>query len=989
MASCAVVPKLPPDVAAAVARDRMRVLRTEHIDLYYPESEPREHADSFAARLEGCLMELRARSTARGGLSAQRLQVIHPNVPFNNAFVSPPMNGDFFSVVPTHNTLDLTLELGLPTAPDYIACHELAHYVHFQQTFRVWGGIDRALGKTLSPQIGLEAWFAEGLATYYEHALQQGTGRPSWPAWTGAFHAGIARDRISGGDLSDLNRQFHWGNHYLVGSHFIAFLVERYGEDKLWELITMQGKSFFFPFVVPMRFKHVYGSTLSGLIDEFAADAARRYPAREKPSTQRTVREVGNNGRYARAPDGSEAIVSESNDAPPTLSIHGPDGRLVQHIRLNDVLPPRRLAVTDARLVSGLSFTSDARSLYFTAIDRGAVYQEARLLRIDVRTGKVRRVIDDLSGVGGAVSPDGGTYYFVRNDARGQSLRALDLTTHAERTLYAVPARSKLSAPVVSADGTRIAASLFEGGYGVAIFDARTGARLQTLSRGGSALTDPAFTDDGRLLFVAAEQGVFQVFVHDLERGTTRQLTHAPYLALHARASGATVRFFSREGWVYTLDEVPLPPKQADGASTGDASGFSLASTIATLPPPPERAQPSATEEPYRAFPAVLMPTIRAPAFGLASGSATSGAQLQRGVTIGGQLLGSDPLGYHRWGLSAAIQIPSLRPSASLGYLNAQLAPLFIAVSASQLAYESRERVTITTPAPDGGVTSGRAYQTVVTQQRAAQLTLGLSLRTTQLSAGFDILDDYQSDNEPEAPNRRRLGGPSAGFSHASYEATPMSGPRRGFVLRGASTVYPSSLGTLPFLLTDLSGGLDLYTPLPLSRRHTLALRTRGRVLIHDQPRTQLLRVGGVSVIGAELVGRPALDDPGWFSAIPPQRRFAEPLRGYETLAIAANGLASAELCYRYPLILDAGVASTFGFLPSFFVRQLDLELFGVAATTNLSRAVDRGRLVAGGALTLRTRFYLVPLALQYQLSQRFTDDEALQHLLSLGVDLE
>ncbi|HEX5656369.1 MAG TPA: hypothetical protein VFX59_04205, partial [Polyangiales bacterium] len=252
---------MPTDVSRAVNRDEMRVLRSANVDLYYPVAYEAQ-ARALSERAEGCLHELRARTTANTGISQRRVELIFPNLPFNNAFVNPPRNGDFFSVVPTYWSLDIVTETGLVPDPGYIACHELTHYVQAQQTFRTLSGLDKTFGYFITPQYGLDSWFWEGLATFYENRLQPGTGRLTWPAWDGMFHAAVVKKRLDGGDFSALNRRLHWGHDYQYGSHFISFLVERYGELRLWKLVQRQGSSFFFPFLVNQRFKAEYGKRL-------------------------------------------------------------------------------------------------------------------------------------------------------------------------------------------------------------------------------------------------------------------------------------------------------------------------------------------------------------------------------------------------------------------------------------------------------------------------------------------------------------------------------------------------------------------------------------------------------------------------------------------------------------------------------------------------------------------------------------------------------
>ena len=103
---------------------------------------------------------------------------------------------------------------------------------------------------------------------------------------------------------------------------------------------------------------------------------------------------------------------------------------------------------------------------------------------------------------------------------------------------------------------------------------------------------------------------------------------------------------------------------------------------------------------------------------------------------------------------------------------------------------------------------------------------------------------------------------------------------------------------------------------------------------------------------------------------------------GSRTIRSSSTASSSREGTYRLPLIVDRGTASTLGILPAFFLRQFELQLFAVAATT--ARSGDRHEAV-GGALQLRFALWIVPLTLQYQLARRLTDDDALVHLVTLG----
>ena len=558
LGGCAVVPRLPLDVQRAVNRDTMRVLHTQSVDLYYPEHR-KQQAYALAERAEGCIEPLRRASIGRGGITDRRLELIYADLPYNNAFVNPPSNGDFFSVLASHWTMDIVAETGMPPDAGYIACHELTHYIQAQQTMRSLGLVDRLFGYVVTPQAGLDGWFWEGLATYYEEALQPHTGRPAWPAWDGLFRAAIADKRLDGGDLSELNRKLHWGNHYVYGSHFIGYLIQTYGEARLWKLIERQGEAFFFPFIVNQRFNQVYGKRLSQLIDEFREAMRAKYPPRVRPATQHTLRALGMNGRYARAADGSEAVVSDAMDAPAALTVYAADGSVRYRELLTDVLPRRNLVSPESRVVSGLRFSRDSQHLYFVAVDPDLVFQETRLMHLDLTTRDLTRVSANLGGLGGDISPDGRHYLFVRADAQGHALATYDLRTGEVRELHRPPPGVYFSSPNYSPDGSRLAVSVFAGGYALALFDARTGERLRTLSPTQGPLYDVSFIDDERLLFLGEHEGRFQAFSYALSTRQLTRLTDAPYLVLQPRAANGTVRFLNREGLSYTLDEVTIP----------------------------------------------------------------------------------------------------------------------------------------------------------------------------------------------------------------------------------------------------------------------------------------------------------------------------------------------------------------------------------------------------------------------------------------------
>jgi hypothetical protein len=379
--------------------------------------------------------------------------------------------------------------------------------------------------------------------------------------WRGYFHAGVAGKGVSGGDFSEYDRDFHFANHYLYGSHFIAFLIERYGEQKLWQLIETQGRSWFFFMAVNWRFYSVYGRSLSSLIDDFEVWTRHKYPVVARPAEQKRVRGLGTDARWARAPGGREAFVVSDVDRVPELWIYEADGRRLRRRALNELWPGRQLSAADPVVTSGMSFTADGAFLYFVVVDQGLLEQEVRLLRYDVARNALTVVAKSLGGPGGSVSPDGKTYWFARADGDRHHLAALDLATGKARLVWKAQAQQYVGAVRPSPDGARLAVSVFDGHrYTVWILDAQTGKKLAEVP-GAAAAADASWADAHRVLYLGETDAKFQVFVFDVDAAGAApvQVTHAPYLAFAPQAAGDQVRFLDREGWRWELAEVPLP----------------------------------------------------------------------------------------------------------------------------------------------------------------------------------------------------------------------------------------------------------------------------------------------------------------------------------------------------------------------------------------------------------------------------------------------
>ena len=531
-------------MANAFARDEMRKLETPQVELYYPAKE-HDSALRTLRRLEQCLELLRPKAVTQ----EQRPRVVAymAATDINNAFVYPEVGGvEQYMILPHHTSLDVFNWYGQGlTGVGDIACHEAVHYVHYQQTDGFWNVLNIIGGNLFQPNSAMEAWFVEGLATHYEGRLGSAVGRSENPLWRGLFLSGVnaRHGELGAGDLSPLNRELlPFKGHYLAGTPFVDFLVRRYGEGKLWELMDVQGRSIFFPLGITLRFKAVYGLSIGALLEQFNEELKMGLEHREKPAGQQRI--AGDLGYLARIAasraDGAIASLSAGVDQTETMTVREANGQVRFSRSFTPVVFVRPYITGNPQQASGLSFTADGKSLFLVLADVDMDGGTAsRLLQLDARTGDLVHLWDLGPGaLGGAISPDGHDYLFV--DVSGQlKPRAAGAGVQPPRAPDRLephhPGRARLRA---RRQADRLQPP--RGGHLRAVAARGSGAR-SVLATGGRFNYFPHWIDDRRISFVREVDGRLQVHVVDVDERVPRQLTRrrtSPWIPCPCRRAG-------------------------------------------------------------------------------------------------------------------------------------------------------------------------------------------------------------------------------------------------------------------------------------------------------------------------------------------------------------------------------------------------------------------------------------------------------------------
>lgn len=278
-----------------------------------------------------------------------------------------------------------------------VLSHELSHIFTFN-----WGSgftyFLRQFGGTnplLFPSTLLPTWLLEGIAVYMESRLNTG-GRlntPDYPL--------MLREIAHSGKLPRHGKI--WGDptswpgptaKYLYGSQFVKFLSDKYGCNKIPQMIRMFAH-YPFPFMVKKhnpviltiakRFEPVFGKPLEELWNDFLYQT---YHNANRPDTLpiKDIEFLDRSGEYNEFPvytgDGIIYFVKKNNHEYPGI------------FRLN-----RKTGecsrIASYRNIRGISYNEREKALYFSASDYfKSFYYYSDIYRLETTKGKIKRLSD-------------------------------------------------------------------------------------------------------------------------------------------------------------------------------------------------------------------------------------------------------------------------------------------------------------------------------------------------------------------------------------------------------------------------------------------------------------------------------------------------------------------------------------------------------------------------------------------------------------------
>jgi len=395
--------------------------------------------------------------------------------------------------------------------------HELAHL--FQMGVipedTLW---DTFLGKILPPGGLQPMWFVEGLAVYAESRLSP-RGRLDDPLFTMYM-----REEVHNG-LKPLSL-FHaytffdeWPGSlgcYVYGASFCAYLVERFGEHVLRDIVLDQNKTLN-PFDLGGAVKRVTGFSLEELFEEWKREEEMRSEGREgrTPLEYLHPRDFYAWG-LALSPDEEFLLYSRSHP------------HLVTGLRLYSLSTHKEDLIVGGRIIGKPSFSGDGKKIIYSKLVEGFFTDSLDLFLYDFSTGKEERITHREN----AFSPlfwRGMTILFLSRHEGQTVLWSFDSETRERIPLFFFPSQVHPVSMVLAKDGKNLALCAWHNGFlDLALLNLDSLSFLW-ITQDEAMDWAPVFSEDGNWLYSISDRGgKHDLYAYKREGGRFFRLTDLP-----------------------------------------------------------------------------------------------------------------------------------------------------------------------------------------------------------------------------------------------------------------------------------------------------------------------------------------------------------------------------------------------------------------------------------------------------------------------------
>lgn len=407
-----------------------------------------------------------------------------------------------------------------------LVAHEYTHILHLDTFDGLPTIYNSIFGKTWAPNQVMPRWLIEGVAVYEESkrssgGRNRGTRFDSFIRIARQAHNDLRLDEVSGAP-----RRFPRGNAaYVYGSHFLRYIFDRFGDDKLRQMSHAAG-NYAPPFAVNRQIAQVIGRPFTDLYAEWKHYLRDKYSMQEMAAERRGLRL----GRPLTQSAQANLFPRYSSDGTRLYWLQS-DGYSPAVVRSMPVGATSAMArdVVQIDGIGSFDVLPDQSLVYEQNRQYRLEYSFSDLFRWDARTRQTLRLTTGKRAREPAMSPDGRRIAFSRNERAESVLAVMDAQPgSAETVVWRGSPFDQAYQPAWSPDGTRIAFSAWRrGGYrDILVVEVASGA-VTEVTRDRAIDMSPAWAHDGAALYFDSDRtGIANIYAYEFSSGRTVQVTN-------------------------------------------------------------------------------------------------------------------------------------------------------------------------------------------------------------------------------------------------------------------------------------------------------------------------------------------------------------------------------------------------------------------------------------------------------------------------------
>ena len=437
--------------------------------------------------------------------------------------------------------------------------HEYTHIIHLDKAADIPEFLRDTFGRFffLFPNLFQPPWIIEGLATHKETSMNRGIGRGQ-----SAMFASMMRAEVANGlqPVTHVNlpvRTWPAGTtRYLYGAYFIAFIAEKYGEDKLQQWIEEYSNNLI-PFFININARQSFDHDLTQLWEEYQHWLEQRFQPQIDEIEKKGISSVTQLSTDAYRTDSVRALATKNGDEVfyvrhggykrASLMFIDSDGERQELAELNNG------ANLDVHPEAGLLLTQDEFCNNYT------VYKDIYLYHKDSKT--LERLTECGRYLFASWMPDGKQMVAVHHEAGQFQLQILDEKAQQEQILWQGNDGEIIGQIDVSPDGKKIVASIWRrgGGWNLELFDL-SNRQWQKITTGTRITANAQYTPDGNIMFSMEANGVYNLYRYYSDSARVEQITNLVGGAFQSSQAsmGGDIYFtgYSAEGYaIYKLND--------------------------------------------------------------------------------------------------------------------------------------------------------------------------------------------------------------------------------------------------------------------------------------------------------------------------------------------------------------------------------------------------------------------------------------------------